>query len=85
MESGLSVEGDLWRWDGYTAAAEGAAPAALRLAERNRLSSLELEEAGARTAAAARADAEREAVEAAAAARAEEQRLRQLGREAQGI
>ena len=37
--------GDLWRWDGFTAAAEGAAPAAQRLAERNRLSSLELEEA----------------------------------------
>ena len=78
--------GDLWRWDGYTAAAEGAAPAAQRLAERNRLSSLELEEAEARTAAAtAMADTEREAVEALAAARAEEQRLRQLGREAQGM
>ena len=77
--------GDLWRWDGYTAAAEGAAPAAQRLAERNRLSSLELEEAEARTAATAMADAEREAVEALAAARAEEQRLRKLGREAQGM
>ena len=77
--------GDLWRWDGYTAAAEGAAPAAQRLAERNRLSSLELEEAEARTAATAKADAERDAVEALAAARAEEQRLRKLGREAQGM
>ncbi len=77
--------GDLWRWDGYTAAAEGAVPAAQRLAERNRLSSLELEEAEARTAATAMADAEGEAVEALAAARAEEQRLRKLGREAQGM
>ena len=77
--------GDLWRWDGFTAAAEGAAPAAQRLAERNRLSSLELEEAEARTAATAMADAERDAVEALAAARAEEQRLRKLGREAQGM
>jgi chromosome segregation protein len=77
--------GDLWRWDGYTAAAEGAAPAAQRLAERNRLSSLELEEAEARTAATAMTDAERDAVEALAAARAEEQRLRKLGREAQGM
>jgi chromosome segregation protein len=77
--------GDLWRWDGYTAAAEGAAPAAQRLAERNRLSSLELVEAEARTAATAMADAERDAVEALAAARAEEQRLRKLGREAQGM
>ncbi len=77
--------GDLWRWDGYTAAAEGAAPAAQRLAERNRLSSLELEEAEARTAAATAADSEREVTEALTAARAEEQRLRQLGREAQGM
>ncbi|KAB2942210.1 AAA family ATPase [Hyphomicrobium sp.] len=37
--------GDLWRWDGFTAAAEGATPAAQRLAERNRLSSLELAQA----------------------------------------
>jgi chromosome segregation protein len=81
----VTRNGDLWRWDGFTAGAEGAAPAAQRLAERNRLSSLELEEAEARTAAATTADAERAAVEALAAARAEEQRLRQLGREAQGM
>lgn len=74
--------GDLWRWDGFTAA-EGVTPAAQRLAERNRLSSLELEEAEARTAAASTADIERQAAEALSAARAEEQRLRQLGREAQ--
>ena len=77
--------GDLWRWDGFTAAAEGAAPAAQRLAERNRLSSLELEEAEARTVATTMAEAERDAVEALAAARTEEQRLRKLGREAQGM
>ncbi len=58
-------------------------PAAQRLAERNRLSSLELEEAEARTATAASAEIERQAVDALTAARAEEQRLRQLGREAQ--
>ena len=77
--------GDLWRWDGFTAAAEGATPAAQRLAERNRLSLLELEEAEARTAVASTAEAEREASEALAAARTEEQRLRQLGREAQSM
>ncbi len=77
--------GDLWRWDGFTAGAEGAAPAAQRLAERNRLSSLELEEAEARTAAAATAEAERTTVERLDAARAEEKRLRQLGREAQSM
>ncbi len=76
--------GDLWRWDGFTAA-EGVTPAAQRLAERNRLSSLELEEAEARTAAASTAEAEKQAAEALAAARAEEQRLRQLGREAQAM
>ncbi|MTD95301.1 chromosome segregation protein SMC [Hyphomicrobium sp. xq] len=81
----VSRAGDLWRWDGFTAAAEGATPAAQRLAERNRLSSLEIEEAEAHTAAASAADEERQAVEALTAARAEEQRLRQLGREAQGM
>jgi chromosome segregation protein len=80
----VTRSGDLWRWDGFTAA-EGVTPAAQRLAERNRLSSLELEEAEARTAAAATADAEREAAEALTAARAEEQRLRQLGREAHAL
>jgi len=77
--------GDLWRWDGFTAAAEGVTPAAQRLAERNRLSSLELEEAEARTAAASTAEAEQAAAQALAAGRAEEQRLRQLGREAQAM
>lgn len=81
----VSRAGDLWRWDGFTAAAEGATPAAQRLAERNRLSSLEIEEAEARTAAASAADDERQAIGALTEARAEEQRLRQLGREAQGM
>ncbi|MFM9975381.1 MAG: chromosome segregation protein SMC [Beijerinckiaceae bacterium] len=38
----VSREGDLWRWDGYTAAAEAPTAAARRLAERNRLVELEL-------------------------------------------
>ncbi|MCJ8142693.1 chromosome segregation protein SMC [Ancylobacter sp. A5.8] len=37
----VSVEGDLWRWDGFTAAAEAPTAAARRLAERNRLADLE--------------------------------------------
>jgi len=38
----VSVEGDLWRWDGYRAAAEDApSTAALRLQQMNRLSELE--------------------------------------------
>jgi chromosome segregation protein len=79
----VSREGDLWRWDGFTAAAEGMAPAAQRLAERNRLSSMEIEEATARTTAVARAEAERAAAQALVEAQKEEQRLRQLWREAQ--
>jgi len=36
----VSREGDLWRWDGFVAAAEGTTAAAMRLAERNRLDEL---------------------------------------------
>ncbi|MGB7205949.1 MAG: chromosome segregation protein SMC [Anderseniella sp.] len=41
----VSVDGDLWRWDGYTAAADAPTAAAKRLAERNRLGSLQEESA----------------------------------------
>lgn len=34
----VSLEGDLWRWDGFVVTAGGTTPAAQRLAERNRLS-----------------------------------------------
>ncbi len=37
----VSTQGDVWRWDGFTAAADAPSPAAKRLAERNRLSSIE--------------------------------------------
>lgn len=43
----VSVEGDLWRWDGYTAAADAPTAAAKRLAERNRLGVLQEESAAA--------------------------------------
>jgi chromosome segregation protein len=39
----VSREGDVWRWDGFTAAADAPSAAAKRLAERNRLSLLEVE------------------------------------------
>jgi chromosome segregation protein len=39
----VSREGDLWRWDGFTAAADAPSAAAKRLAERNRLALLEIE------------------------------------------
>lgn len=44
----VSREGDLWRWDGYVAAADGATAAAQRLAQKNRLAALAFEEAEAR-------------------------------------
>ncbi|VVB44206.1 Chromosome partition protein Smc [Beijerinckiaceae bacterium RH AL1] len=36
----VSREGDIWRWDGFTQAAEAPTPAARRLVERNRLADL---------------------------------------------
>jgi chromosome segregation protein len=39
----VSREGDVWRWDGFVAAADAPSAAAKRLAERNRLVSLEAE------------------------------------------
>ncbi|MFM8745612.1 MAG: chromosome segregation SMC family protein, partial [Aestuariivirga sp.] len=60
----VSREGDVWRWDGFTAAADAPSAAAKRLAERNRLASLEIEMAGAVSA----ADGLRAACDAARAA-----------------
>ena len=56
----VSREGDIWRWDGFTSAAEAPSAAARRLAEKNRLGDLEREAQGAREA----AEAGREAAEA---------------------
>jgi chromosome segregation protein len=39
----VSKAGDLWRWDGFTVRAEAPKPAALRLAQRARLTELETE------------------------------------------
>ncbi|HRD78296.1 MAG TPA: AAA family ATPase, partial [Hyphomicrobiaceae bacterium] len=44
----VSLEGDLWRWDGYTATANAPTAAALRLAERNRLGDIVRRESEAR-------------------------------------
>ena len=70
----VSKEGDLWRWDGFTAAAEAPTPAARRLAEKNRLGDLTEEAVRARAAAdVLKAEAERRqaVLRAAAAAEAE--------------
>jgi len=44
----VSKEGDLWRWDGFTQAAEAPTPAARRLVEKNRLGDLQYESEAAR-------------------------------------
>jgi chromosome segregation protein len=44
----VSREGDLWRWDGYVAAAEAPTAAAQRLASRNRLAELDAQREAAR-------------------------------------
>jgi chromosome segregation protein len=64
----VSRDGDLWRWDGLTHAAEAPTPAIRRLAEKNRLQDLLREGTEARAAA-------DEAAAAAQAARAEVERL----------
>jgi chromosome segregation protein len=67
----VSKEGDLWRWDGYIAAAEAPTPAARRLVEKNRLGELTLDAEAARVAADAlkqQSDAVQERVRAAAMA-----------------
>ncbi len=37
----VSRDGDVWRWDGYTASSDAPSAAALRLSQRNRLAELE--------------------------------------------
>jgi chromosome segregation protein len=80
----VSQEGDLWRWDGFVAAAEAPTPAARRLAEKNRLGDLLREaEAARQTAEAVKLESSRGQAalrdaanaEAAARQRAREARL----------
>ena len=79
----VSREGDLWRWDGFVAAADGVTPAAQRLAHKNRLLELDRRAAHVLSEAKDTIDAEREAAEVAAHAESEERRLRQLWRDKQ--
>ncbi len=60
----VSREGDLWRWDGFVAAAHAPTGAARRLAQRNRLAEIDNELINARADAVAR----RQALEAARSA-----------------
>ena len=79
----VSREGDLWRWDGFVAAADAPTPAAQRLAERNRLVEVRRKEEQAREDAEAAAAEAMEAAEQHRKAEEEERRLRQLWREHQ--
>ncbi|MFN0262638.1 chromosome segregation SMC family protein [Tepidamorphus sp. 3E244] len=79
----VSRAGDLWRWDGYTAAAEAKTPAAVRLEQQNRLAELadEITSASAKL-----DDAKAEAQEASSAlaqARAAEEEARRTRRSTQ--
>jgi chromosome segregation protein len=78
----VSVEGDLWRWDGFVAAAEAPTPAARRLFEKNRLGDLEREAEAARQTVAALGVEAASAVEAAREAASSEADRRQRARAA---
>ncbi|PWB95491.1 chromosome segregation protein SMC [Methylosinus sporium] len=81
----VSKEGDLWRWDGFTQAAEAPTPAARRLAEKNRLADLRLEAAAARETADALADEAQTAQEQARAAALAESAAREGQRRARAV
>ena len=79
----VSRDGDLWRWDGFVAAADAPTAAAQRLAERNRLGDIEQRAIAARNDAENLASAERTSTEMHRMAETEERRLRQLWRDTQ--
>ncbi len=79
----VTKDGDLWRWDGFTAAANAPSAAARRLAERNRLSGLETQLDEVKAAADYTDETRVEAQDAATDAQANEKRLREAWRAAQ--
>jgi chromosome segregation protein len=79
----VTKEGDLWRWDGFTAAADAPTAAAKRLEQRNRLADLEEEIAEQKALARAARDTFEAARLAAQEAQAKEQELRRALRDAQ--
>ncbi len=64
----VSEQGDVWRWDGFTAKAGAPTPAARRLAEKNRLGDLEIQAVKARETAEALKQHHHTAVEAVSTA-----------------
>ncbi len=79
----VSLEGDVWRWDGFVAAAHAPTGAARRLAQRARLSEIEAELEDARLEAAARREALDTAEQALKTAAAAETAARDAWRAAQ--
>ena len=74
----VSREGDLWRWDGFTARAEAPKPAAIRLEQKTRLAEVETEIEGLTP----KAEAARKGLaDAAARLAADEEALRAARRE----
>ena len=80
----VSREGDLWRWDGFAAAANAPTAAARRLAQKNRLADIEQELAAARAEVAAKRVAVEQAEAEVRAAIAAETEAHARRREAQG-
>ena len=80
----VTREGGLWRWDGFTAAADAPTAAARRLEQRNRLADLEVELQAAREAASEAREIFENARIAAEMALAQEQEARRHQRETQG-
>ncbi|TDQ63937.1 condensin subunit Smc [Maritalea mobilis] len=79
----VTLEGDLWRWDGFVARADAPSAAAQRLAQRNRLQEIEADLAKAKTAAAELDVQHQDATTKLNAARQDEQAKRQAYRDAQ--
>ncbi|WP_424981912.1 AAA family ATPase [Maritalea sp. S77] len=81
----VTLEGDLWRWDGFVARADAPSAAAQRLAQRNRLQEIEADLAKAKTAAADLDAQHQNATTKLNAARQDEQAKRQAYRDAQRL
>jgi chromosome segregation protein len=78
----VSREGDLWRWDGFTARSEAPKPAAVRLEQKTRLAEVEAEIEGLEP----KVKAAREAAQTAASrVRAADEALRAARREAPAL
>ena len=77
----VSLDGDLWRWDGFVAAAEAPTAAAQRLAQKNRLAEIERWQVEFKIAADAAVEADRVAQAELVAADAESRAARQTQRD----